>query len=87
MKLSVREKRNAMKSALSEKLREEGFIVLDSFDLETHRTAELARQLAALGIDGKALLVDDYFNTNLGLAARNNPLHGGARCRQPRVCV
>lgn len=74
MKLSVREKRNAMKSALSEKLREEGFIVLESLDLETHRTAELAQQLAALGIDGKALLVDDYFNTNLGLAARNNPL-------------
>ncbi len=74
MKLSTREKRNAMKSALSEKLREEGFIVLDSLDLATHKTAELAKQLEGLGIEGKALLVDDYFNTNLGLAARNNPL-------------
>ncbi|MFQ5524950.1 MAG: 50S ribosomal protein L4 [Thermoanaerobaculia bacterium] len=73
MKLSTKEKRNAMKSALSEKLREQGLIVLENLDLETHKTAELAKQLAGLGIEGKALLVDDYFNTNLGLAARNNP--------------
>lgn len=74
MKLSTREKRNAMKSALSEKLREQGFIVLDNLDLETHKTGQLAKQLAALGVEGKALLVDDYFNRNLGLAARNHPL-------------
>lgn len=72
-RLSPREKRNALKSALSEKLRTNGFIVLDSLDLETHRTADLAAQLAAFGVEGKVLLVDDYFNTNLGLAARNNP--------------
>ena len=73
LKLSAGEKRNALKSALSEKLRLEGFIVLDSLELESHKTAELARQLEGLGISGKALLVDDYYNTNLGLAARNNP--------------
>lgn len=73
MRLSTREKRNAMKSALSEKLREKGLIVLENLELETHKTTELAKQLAGLGIEGKALLVDDYFNTNLGLAARNNP--------------
>ncbi|MCP4203126.1 MAG: 50S ribosomal protein L4 [bacterium] len=73
LKLSIREKKNALKSALSEKLRSEGIIVLDSLDLETHKTAELAKQLKTLGVEGKALLVDDYFNTNLGLAARNNP--------------
>jgi large subunit ribosomal protein L4 len=73
LKLSTREKRNALKSALSEKLRSEGFIVLDSLDLETHRTADLASQLEAFGVEGKVLLVDDYYNTNLGLAARNNP--------------
>jgi len=72
-RLSTREKRNALKSALSEKLRTEGFIVLDTLDLESHRTADLAKQLEAFGVEGKILLVDDYFNTNLGLAARNNP--------------
>ena len=73
-RLSTREKRNALKSALSEKLRTEGFIVLDSLDLDSHRTADLVSQLSAFGVKGKILLVDDYFNTNLGLAARNNPL-------------
>lgn len=73
-RLSSREKRNALKSALSEKLRTEGFVVLDTLDLESHRTADLAKQLAAFGVSGKILLVDDYYNTNLGLAARNNPL-------------
>ena len=73
-RMSTREKRNALKSALSEKLRTEGFIVLDSLDLETHRTADLVNRLKAFGVEGKVLLVDDYYNTNLGLAARNNPL-------------
>ena len=73
-RMSTREKRNALKSALSEKLRTEGFIVLDSLDLETHRTADLANHLKTFGVEGKVLLVDDYYNTNLGLAARNNPL-------------
>lgn len=73
-RMSTREKQNALKSALSERLRMEGFIVLESLDLETHRTAELVKQLASFGVEGKVLLIDDYYNTNLGLAARNNPL-------------
>jgi large subunit ribosomal protein L4 len=72
-RLSTREKRNALKSALSEKLRTDGFIVLDTLDLDSYRTADLATQLASFGVEGKILLVDDYYNTNLGLAARNNP--------------
>jgi len=73
-RMSTREKRNALKSALSEKLRTEGFIVLDSLELESHRTADLVNSLKAFGVEGKVLLVDDYYNTNLGLAVRNNPL-------------
>ncbi len=72
-RMSTREKQNALKSALSQKLRMEGFIVLDSLELETHKTADLAKQLTALGVEGRVLLVDDYYNTNLGLAARNIP--------------
>lgn len=73
MKLSPREKRNALKSALSQKLRGAELIVIDSLDLETHKTRALVSQLQTLGVAGKTLLVDDYFNTNLGLAARNHP--------------
>ncbi len=73
MRLSAQEKRNALKSALSQKLRGNELVVIDSLDLDTHKTAALARQLDAIGVSGKTLLVDDYHNTNLGLAARNNP--------------
>lgn len=72
-RMSTREKRNALKSALSEKLREEAILVLDSFELESHKTGELAGFLGQLKVDGKALLVDQYGNLNLALAARNNP--------------
>jgi large subunit ribosomal protein L4 len=70
--LSVREKKNALRSALSRKLVEERIVVVDSLDLDNHRTRELINRLSGLGIDGKALLVDSHDNHNLGLAARNN---------------
>ncbi len=72
-KMSVRERKNALKSALSRKLADEGVLVIDSLDLESHKTAELARALGKLGAAGKVLLVDRFDNDNLSLAARNNP--------------
>ena len=72
-KVSAREKRNALKSALSQKVVEERLLVLDSLELESLKTKGLAAALAGLGIDGKALLVDRFDNRNLALAARNNP--------------
>ena len=72
-KLSVAERKNALKSALSRKLADEGVMVIDSLDMESHKTVELARSLGKLGADGKVLLVDRFDNDNLSLAARNNP--------------
>lgn len=72
-RLSPREKRNALRSALSRRFKEDGIIVLDSFELENHRTAELAKAMGSLGVDGKALLVDHHENGNLSLAASNHP--------------
>ena len=71
--LSAREKRNALKSALSKKLEQQGLVVLDTLELASHKTSEFAGQLDALGVDGRLLIVDDYENLNLGLAVRNNP--------------
>ncbi|MCB1055209.1 MAG: 50S ribosomal protein L4 [Acidobacteria bacterium] len=71
--MSPREKRNALKSALSKKVLDEGLVVIDSLSLESHKTAALANALAGLGVGEKALLVDHYDNYNLLLAARNNP--------------
>jgi large subunit ribosomal protein L4 len=69
--LSRREKRNALKSALSRKLAEEAVLVLDGFALDSHKTRDLVARLDRLGIDGKALLVDSLENHNLALASRN----------------
>lgn len=70
--LSVREKKNALKSALSRKLAEDRILVLESLELDGHKTKDLVRSLSGLGIDGKALVVDSRDNQNLQLAARNN---------------
>jgi large subunit ribosomal protein L4 len=72
--LSAGEKRNALKSALSRKLVQGEVMVLDSLELPSHRTGELARSMTGLGVDAKALLVDAHDNVNLGRASRNHPL-------------
>ena len=69
--LSVREKKNALRSALSRLAAEERIVVLDSLSLDSHKTRDLVRRLGGLGIAGKALLVDSLDNHNLALAARN----------------
>ena len=71
--LSPREKRNALRSALSRKLKDEGLIIVENLELDSHKTADLANRLGKLGVEGKALLVDRHDNENLALAVRNNP--------------
>ncbi len=71
-KLSSREKRNALKSALSRKLADSGLIVVDQLDLNSHKTKSLTTSLRGLGVDGKALLIDSWDNDNLKLASRNH---------------
>jgi len=71
--VTPREKRNALKSALSRALVEERILVLDSLALPSHKTRDLAAGFAGLGVEGKALVVDERGNENLVLAARNNP--------------
>ena len=73
MGLSVREKKNALKSALARKLVDSQILVLDSLELESHKTAALQRQLLGLGVERRALLVDSRSNETLALAARNQP--------------
>jgi large subunit ribosomal protein L4 len=72
-KLTRGEKRNALKSALSRKLQEQKIVVVDGLDLGSHKTAAFEKQLRALGIEGKVLLIDRGDNRNLELASRNQP--------------
>jgi large subunit ribosomal protein L4 len=71
--LSVREKKNALKSALSRKAADNQIVVLETLDLANHKTRDLVRRLGGLGVEGKTLLVDSVENQNLTLAARNEP--------------
>lgn len=72
-KMNVREKKAALKAALSRKLRDKQLMVVDAFELEQPKTKLLVDRIAALGVDGKVLLVDSAENVNLHLASRNNP--------------
>ena len=67
-------RRNALRSALSEKVREGKLICVDKFDVDTVKTNALANALTKnLGIESQALLVPLNDQHNLTLAARNNP--------------
>ena len=73
VKMNVRTKKAALKCVLSEKVRNNAFVLLENLDLTTHKTADLAKVIAKLGVAGKALLVDRRDNVNLLRAASNNP--------------
>jgi large subunit ribosomal protein L4 len=67
-------RRNAIKSALAQKLREGRLVCLESLDLPSPKTRELeTRVTSGLGVSGKALLLPEETLRNLELAARNNP--------------
>ena len=64
-------RRGALRSALSERLREGNLVVIDEFILGAAKTKEFVSALAALGLEGKTLVVDTLDNENLLLASRN----------------
>ncbi len=73
-KVNIKAKKNALKSVLSERLSTGHLRVLDSLDVDSHRTKDFIARLAKLGFAGeKVLLVDSYENLNLLLATRNRP--------------
>jgi large subunit ribosomal protein L4 len=64
-------RRGAMRSVLSERLREGGVVIVESFELTSHRTREFAETLEALGLNKRTLVVDSPGNDNLVLSSRN----------------
>ncbi len=73
MGLTKGEKKNALKSALSQKFANNQLVVLEDFAITSHKTQAFIKTLAGLGVATKALLVDSQENQNLVLASRNNP--------------
>jgi large subunit ribosomal protein L4 len=64
--------RSAMRSILSELVRQERLMVVDKLALEAPKTKELVGKLKALGLND-VLIVTDNIDDNLYLSARNLP--------------
>lgn len=64
--------RGAIASILSELVRLDRLSVVDTFDLESAKTRELAARLLALG-SGRTLVVSESVSDNLARAGRNLP--------------
>lgn len=73
MGLTKGEKKNALKSALSQKLAGNQLVVLEDLAITSYKTQAFIKTLGTLGVSAKALLVDSRENQNLVLASRNNP--------------
>lgn len=71
--LPKRMKRGALKSALSERLREGNLVIVDGFDLENHKTKTFAGIAKAFGWDKKTLIVETEAKDNLIISSRNIP--------------
>jgi len=70
-KMNRKERRLALKSALSYKNIESELIVVDSFNLETSKTKEAIKVLENLKVSKKTLIVVEELNENIILATRN----------------
>jgi large subunit ribosomal protein L4 len=64
-------RRGALRSALSERVREGNVIVLDGLSLDQPKTKDFVQLLGKLELAGKTLIVDSLDNVNLLLSSRN----------------
>ena len=64
-------RQGALRSALSERVREGNVFVIDGWSFDQPKTKDFAASLTTLGLDGKTLIVDSLDNDNLLLSARN----------------
>ncbi len=72
-KMNTKEKKAALKSALSQRVKEGHLVLISDLSVEDTKTKSLAQKVSGIGVEGKALIVDTLENTNLALASRNNP--------------
>lgn len=70
-KINKKERRLALKTALSEKLAEKKLIVVDTLELTSTKTKDAISMLETLKLDGKVLFVSSHDAERLYLATRN----------------
>ena len=64
-------RQGALRSALSERVREGKVILVDGWSLDKPKTKDFVASLRTLGHEGKTLIVDSLENENLILSTRN----------------
>lgn len=72
-KLPAKMKRGALRSALSERLREGNLVVVEEFNLGDHKTKSFVKVAQSFGWGKKTLIVETVAADNLVLASRNVP--------------
>lgn len=71
-KVNKRMYRAGMRAILSQLVREDRLMVIESFSIDAVKTKELAKQVRGLGYD-EVLIITDDIDRNLALSARNIP--------------
>ncbi len=71
-KLNKKEKRAALKSALSSRVAENKFVVVDELKFDAIKTKDFAKVMSNLGLE-KALVVINDNDTNVVMSAKNIP--------------
>ena len=71
-KLNKKEKRAALKSALSSRVAENKFVVVDELKFDAIKTKDFAKVMSNLGVE-KALVVINDNDTNIVMSAKNIP--------------
>ena len=72
-KINKKEKRAALKSALSDKVANGKLVVVDALTFDAPKTKEFAKVMTNLNVNDKALVVLNDNNENVVLSARNIP--------------
>lgn len=70
-KMNRKERRLALKSALTYKVLESEMIIVDKLDIQTNKTKDMKALLEGLNVKGKVLIVTDDLSDNIILATRN----------------
>ena len=70
-KMNKKERRLALRSALSDKFQNKELCVVENLELATPKTKDFKKVLETLKLEGKTLIVTDGENGNACLAARN----------------
>ncbi|SFF00775.1 50S ribosomal protein L4 [Alteribacillus iranensis] len=72
-RLPKKVRRLAIKSAYSQKVKEDNAVVVDNLQLEQPKTKEMVNILSGLSADNTALIITADYNQEVALSARNIP--------------